>query len=64
MGNDTKGAALRHRSPAIASRPGSFMNTGGIRIVLRSLVKGRQAALLKSFNYLPYQIKKYQRKLC
>jgi hypothetical protein len=50
MGNDTKNTPLRRRSPAIASRPGSQVNTGGIRIVLRSKVKGRAAALLNYKN--------------
>jgi hypothetical protein len=30
MGNDTKDDPLRRRNPAIASRPGSLKNTGGI----------------------------------
>jgi len=30
MGNETKNILLRRHNPAIASRPGSLKNTGGI----------------------------------
>jgi len=54
MGNETKDTPLRRRSPAIASRPGSQVNTGGIRLVVRySKVKGRTAALLNYGSLIP-----------